>query len=90
MSKHTPRPWRSNGCEIIGHSRIVATVAWCSGMEEEDRANINLIVAAPCLLEALEGMIGNFGLLDIRECTQEELSAVQSARAAIAKAKGEV
>ena len=54
MSEHTPGPWRFDGCEIIGNSRIVATTAWCSGMGPEDEANAHLIVAAPDLLDALK------------------------------------
>jgi len=53
MSAHTLGPWRTYGREIIGDSRLIATVYWCSGLTKEDRANLHLIAAAPELLAAL-------------------------------------
>lgn len=56
MKGHTTGPWRgagTPGCEIIGNSRIVATMTWCSGFQEEDMANALLVTAAPEMLAAL-------------------------------------
>lgn len=92
MSKHTPKPWRANGCEIIGNSRVVATVHWCSGMQEEDRANIALVESAPALLEALEDMLSGWRYIrnhygDLAGVGWER--AENAAVAAIAAAKGD-
>lgn len=61
MKGHTPGPWRGDGtpgCEIIGNSRIVATMTWCSGFQEEDAANARLVIAAPDMLAALSAACG--------------------------------
>lgn len=101
MSKHTPGPWHipsylcgddgtvadgigpKDGYEII-------TCCCCGGVrgdsKEQEIANSRLIVSAPELLEALEKAL-NESACDGDQCGTEwhEL-----ARAAIAKAKGEV
>lgn len=61
MSKHTPGPWRCRGAgaEVLGNSRIVATMAWCSGMGEEDSANARLIAAAPIMYKYIASSASN-------------------------------
>ena len=99
MIKHTKGPWEMDaGLNIHGpDNRLVAN---CGGRsqnfdtekcEAENKANAHLIAAAPELLEALEMMVRQFGPHP-REDTEgwrEEYEACDSARAAIAKAKGE-
>jgi hypothetical protein len=85
MAGHTRGPWRYDGGEIIGDSRIVATMAWCSGMGAEDKANAALVAAAPDMLEALTEVL-------FEDSTKSEADRIKSrvkARAAIAKATGE-
>jgi len=86
MTKHTPGPWRTeqafNSAQVHivaavdGLERSIATDIWCDGDEQE--ANVNLIVAAPDLLEALECLL---------KADHDDVRAM--ARAAIAKARGE-
>ena len=108
MSKHTPGPWHIPSY-LCGDDGTVAdgigpkdgydiiTCCCCGGVrgdsKEQEIANSRLIVAAPELLEALQGILdedmedskraaylGGFVLPD---------DLRQQARAAIAKAKGE-
>ena len=86
MTKHTPGPWRTeqafNSAQVHivaavdGLERSIATDIWCDGDEQE--ANVNLIVAAPDLLEALECLL---------KADHDDVRAM--ARAAIATARGE-
>jgi hypothetical protein len=94
MNKHTPAPW---GIEIaadglnkwVGCSRYsVATIAELPNQVNigEADANARLIAAAPELLEALTNLCG---LAEKRPGSLHEYkAAVDSARAAIAKATG--
>lgn len=85
--RHTPGPWRSDGCEIIGNSRIVATVTWCSGFEAEDASNRALIAAAPDMLAALKSCVAAFELhAEPPGFTETEWLAVEQARATIEQA----
>lgn len=103
-TKHTPGPWTMHHCFNDGAEVCaIAPVAWCGAASTygasstqridaaEARANARLIAAAPDLLEACEilteaqrradaGEHGGFGCY---------VDAVDKARAAIAKAKGE-
>lgn len=95
MSKHTPGPWEVIDSyypsikEIKGPSFTIAAVMWATDLTEKDyqnrNADLRLIAAAPCLLAALEVIVA----------TEHERHGynpfwTDQARAAIAKAKGEV
>jgi hypothetical protein len=92
MTTHTPGPWAigptiAGGCDIlagrIGERVVVARAADNSLLPiDECAANARLIVAAPELLEALEGLLNALH-------SHTTHPAIKSARAAIAKAKGE-
>ena len=86
VSSHTPGPWhrniRANGnypVVFAGRNQHVATV--CQQHDgAETEANIDLIAAAPDLLEALRYVL---------DCAERgDLSDLQPVRAAIAKATG--
>lgn len=86
MNKHTPGPWnveRTIKTAINGNNKHVAMVNWGRGIgEEEHQANVNLIAAAPELLEAAQKAL--------EDCV--DLIATEAGIAlekAIAKAKGE-
>ena len=92
MSKHTPGPWVSiryldSRFYELGSNEFHARLAFTHGAGDTDEANMRLIAAAPDLLKALEGLLDcaiyGFGLPDDNEFSL-------NARAAIAKAKGEV
>ena len=91
MNKHTQGPWTyeqiSNNAYVIDENG--SAVMLYRNPDDEMKANARLIAAAPELLEALRGMValeeenlrsGD----DIDVCFE-----LESARAAIAKAKGE-
>jgi hypothetical protein len=91
MSKHTPGPW-----DIYFNSRddFVVRKMFPDGQESHEIArcrsgayNALLIAAAPDLLEALNAMLDT--CYDL-ERDDDVINAVAKARAAIAKAKGEV
>lgn len=96
--KHTPGPWTlakgSLGVYVmVGDREISSTV----GSSREDLANARLIAAAPELLAALENLVD---LLAGDQWSEAEIDVafnltglgarVNQARAAIAKARGEV
>lgn len=102
-TKHTPGPWKAFNCigprslknwhiqadELKG--RPVATIA---DIGDGDAANAQLIAAAPELLEALEFMLEadtniceNIGRKSDQAMTR--IAAIDQARVAIAKAKGQ-
>ena len=94
-TKHTPGPWGSYRSYIGTEEEDTQTVAYCddhrntrSRSAEETNANGRLIAAAPDLLDALEGCVGD---LEHYVSTHgpgpdKRLAAVV---AAIAKARGE-
>jgi hypothetical protein len=91
MKQHTPGPWsfeELNGIlEIIdetGLGTIAQLLTIESGISEEDIANARLIATAPEMLDALEWAV------ETADSEQYEASWYASARAAIAKAKGEI
>jgi hypothetical protein len=96
MTKHTPGPWRTeqafNSAQVHivaavdGLERSIATDIWCDGDEQE--ANVNLIVAAPDLLEALEMIVAEADSYTART-GKPVYNWLDQARAAIAKARGE-
>lgn len=53
-ARHTPAPWRLNGCELIADSTVIATIHWHTGRDAENAADGALMQAGPLLLEALE------------------------------------
>jgi len=103
MTKHTPVPWRKAVSEsdrpaMMSEIEIVAPgsvkescrpIARLSLQGTETKANARLIAAAPELLEALESLVmasahcGESGWLG-------DYDPWENARAAIAKAKGEL
>lgn len=94
MSGHTPGPWMPGASNSVitaapAELRIIcqpftdATYGPILSREEQE-ANANLIAAAPCLLEALIGMVEYY-----QSRSSNEEDAVQAAAyAAIARAKG--
>lgn len=53
--KHTPGPWRTDGCYISSNYGEVGHAYWVSSMPADmSEANARLIAAAPALLEALK------------------------------------
>lgn len=95
--KHTPGPWSKIRC--IDHTAASIrtesgiTVATAFGHDlERTKANSCLIAAAPDLLAALEAIIGNspedkYGYFAAHNAMDDKKR--NSARAAIAKARGE-
>lgn len=92
MSKHTSGPWiiQSDPCHYdtlsivnVGRKMIVHVGGCCEPAEQE--ANTRLIAAAPDLYAALETLVAQFG-----PTPSEDHVGLGEARAAIAKAKGEV
>lgn len=84
MTEHTPGPWKCDSSRV--HTSIetneglhIAMVSYGNVTMEKHLANARLIAAAPELLEALEYYIDN----------GDDHKAIDKARAAIAKAKGE-
>lgn len=101
MNKHTPGPWElethydhnnDTHLNLYGHidtylhKPIARLYPDCRFADDSDKANAYLIAAAPDLLAALEAVAA----LDDGMLTTPALQAVHQARAAIAKAKGEV
>ena len=80
---HTKGPWSVRmPTEFLNQAAIEPCIGCVYGAGEELQANANLIAAAPELLEALEVIIE-----DLEEGAKPRMKL---ARAAIAKAKGEV
>ena len=95
-TQHTLAPWFSDGtvdnCEVYADSRAICVLKGspdCNTTEE--LANINLIAAAPFLLEALEELLEcqKFGVNALAKQIERKGKAKELARAAVAKAKGE-
>lgn len=91
--KHTPGPWINHGCYIyrvgtdgkrtgpaIANTRVVEFIT-----PDEEQQNVRLIVAAPMLLEALDGLME----LERRGRLMPIGREWDAARAAIAAATGE-
>lgn len=84
MKTHTPAPWKHDevfGLIKYGKSEICA-------LHSGNLANARLISAAPDLLSALEFLLADYVAIDGEELTGSAVP-VETARAAIAKAKGE-
>ena len=82
-TKHTPGPWEStlgaSGCQAVEAEDGTVVASYVS------EANARLIASAPDLLEALESLVANLAEGDFISETR-----IDAARAAIAKAAGEV
>jgi hypothetical protein len=95
MNKHTPGPWTLDKKSAISYGwrdgkPIRYEIAECKGFPASAEANARLISAAPELLEALRGLVGQadaqFKVGD-RHATFNK-QTIDTARAAIAKATG--
>lgn len=100
--KGTPGPWMLDEFDNVVHGEApshgwgrketvrVSGVALPGRVTEEYAANTRLVAAAPELLEALQNMIGAFDNPVVRRKLPSDFNseAIQSARAAIAKALG--
>ena len=87
-TKHTPGPWRIESGPYYRAIRVDFEVI--ADMRQIGRSfnesNARLIAAAPDLLDALENVIESWGLGLL---PHEDSEALDQARAAITKAKGE-
>ncbi len=82
---HTPRPWDQLGCEIYaGEIPIAGIIGITWDRMVENQANLNLISAAPDMLEALQMLMPQ----EPREADSYDRAMWENARAAIAKATG--
>lgn len=103
MSKHTPGPWRVTDCGVRAHGGYIAhTNSVMRYPDQEERyafevaqrdADKRLIAAAPDLLEALEDLESDIaGRFDMEDpSTNPGIKfAIEAARAAIAKARGDL
>jgi len=82
---HTPGPWSQSGCEIYaGEIRITGIIDFTWDRMVENQANLNLISAAPDILEALQMLLPQ----EPREADSYDRAMWENARAAIAKATG--
>ncbi len=96
---HTPGPWKAGRAVLRGmiaeisatRGEATYTIAHvdCVDGGDKDAANAHLIAAAPDLLEACADFLEAFDLDDLANFTGEQCDAILSARAAIAKARGE-
>ena len=82
---HTPGPWDQIGCDIYSGEIKIAQfidIPWERMLENE--ANMNLISAAPELLEALQMLMPQ----EPQEADSYDRAMWEAARATIAKATG--
>jgi hypothetical protein len=91
-SKHTTGPWKCDGLDIMAyaeqHGQTIAHVQpSLPQFQAEVIANARLIAAAPDLLEALEGLLAV--AVEVGELPPD-FGQTRAARAALAKAKGEL
>lgn len=105
-TKHTPGPWENDGNPLVIHTKQPGAdpegvCRWWAALQtqhgyatkDELEANARLIVAAPCLLEALEKIRGANAIAALGGYTDKDavmalFECNQDAAAAIAKAKG--
>ena len=94
MKKHTPGPWaileraEDSRTHISNGAHIVCTLGTTRTDGSPNHSpNALLIAAAPDLLSALEEMMAVFQ--DHEQYDEESAEVIQSARAALRKAKGE-
>jgi len=86
MSAHTPGPWKMS-TDAMG-SQVKGKIGgeWITVADQLDEGDARLIAAAPELLEALETVVRALENISISWGAHHE---VETARAAIAKARGE-
>jgi len=89
MSEFTPKPWEVR--EVDGLFAIAHRDGWVleSNDEQQDRADANLIAAAPELYAALDALTLVVGLTPILGSKAALQEAVDIARATLKKARGE-
>ena len=102
--KWTPKPWKVGygGREGDGYATMISPhrtaplaemVTWSDINENEMMANVNLMISAPDLYEALDGMLNRYTTLvnsgDAGFWNPETDAEVIAARAALARARGE-
>ena len=93
---HTPGPWHRNikparkyGVIFAGRNTHVARLAVEGLADDEIEANCDLITAAPDMLAALVGLVGNgFTDEELARRWSWSIDAIREARAAITKAEG--
>lgn len=97
-TKFTPGPWDKFDL-IIGrmidnrhrYTSIASIYESEPGYDGEDKANANLIAAAPDLYESLMSLLIEYDKLKLAEDEPESMiSAHRNAKQALAKARGEV
>jgi len=82
---HTPGPWDQLGCEIYAGEILIAGIVGITwDRMVENQANLNLISAAPELLEALQMLLPQ----EPREADSYDRAMWDNAKDAIAKATG--
>ena len=85
---HTPGPWSQSGCAIYaGEIPVAGIIGITWDKMVENQANINLISAAPDMLEALQMLVELEPNAEAEVCSYER-GCWKHARAAIAKATG--
>ena len=88
MTAHTPGPWTAIDNLVVvtedthGYSTWLANLSVGGNSRIEQYSNARLMAAAPCLLAALKVLVESVSGVD-------QVSAVNEARAAIAKAIGD-
>ena len=99
-TQYTPGPWARNVSpawkypiyEEKNHNKIAYIIKDVGIPETEQEANLNLIAAAPELLEALELLINmevkGHALIDRMQFSDKGRAISDKVRAAIAKARG--
>lgn len=97
MNKHTPGPWKCTDFNDFAHEpdeyhifiepNVAVIEKKVKSKNQHDWADAHLIAAAPDLLKALQSLLEEGEFNDYPNTKQ--WYAVQSARAAIAKATGE-
>ena len=84
MSAHTPGPWKAHPQALLGVHQPELQ-CWIP----QNRADAQLIAAAPDLLEALEQTLNAMIHLELSDSSKKEWEAAKAAAyAAIAKATG--
>lgn len=101
IPKHTPGPWKIAGESNTVHEAFIIesesrTICWTADSlgedddeftSDEDLANARLIASAPELLDSLKDLEN---ILSCKPYDRDEQKLLVIARAAIAKAKGEI
>jgi hypothetical protein len=98
LSEFTPGPWKVDGVDEVYGPRVASDsglpIAALNDWEDaESSANLHLILAAPDLYEALTGLLDAplyEGGHPLTRLSERHIQATESARAALAKARGEM